>query len=123
MILNKLKSNDFKSLRENGKTFKTSNLLFVYKLSEEEAEAEKVLNFGFTITKKVGNAVLRNRIRRLLREALRLHALKELKFSSLQDTRFKLYLNIVVLQKKSESLVYSEVHEQIQHFLNTRVYC
>ena len=30
--------------------------------------------FGLTVTKKVGNAVVRNRIRRRLREAVRLHA-------------------------------------------------
>lgn len=29
---------------------------------------------GFTVTKKVGNAVMRNRIRRRLREAVRNHA-------------------------------------------------
>ena len=29
---------------------------------------------GFTVTKKVGNAVVRNRVRRRLREAVRTHA-------------------------------------------------
>lgn len=29
---------------------------------------------GYTVTKKVGNAVVRNRVRRRLREAVRLHA-------------------------------------------------
>ena len=29
---------------------------------------------GFTVTKKVGNAVVRNRIRRRLKEAVRVHA-------------------------------------------------
>jgi len=29
---------------------------------------------GFTVTKKVGNAVVRNRVRRRLKEALRVHA-------------------------------------------------
>jgi ribonuclease P protein component len=31
------------------------------------------LRVGFTVTKKVGNAVVRNRVRRRLREAARLH--------------------------------------------------
>ena len=29
---------------------------------------------GFTVTRKVGNAVVRNRVRRRLKEALRIHA-------------------------------------------------
>ncbi|WP_425332320.1 ribonuclease P protein component [Rhodoblastus sphagnicola] len=31
--------------------------------------------FGFTVTKKTGNSVIRNRIRRRLREIVRLHAI------------------------------------------------
>jgi ribonuclease P protein component len=37
-----------------------------------EGEIAKSPRFGFTVTKKVGNAVIRNRIRRRLREAVRL---------------------------------------------------
>jgi len=33
---------------------------------------------GFTVTKKVGNAVVRNRVRRRLREAVRVHAAREM---------------------------------------------
>jgi ribonuclease P protein component len=35
---------------------------------------EREPRFGFTVTKKTGNAVVRNRIRRRLREAVRLSA-------------------------------------------------
>ncbi len=37
-----------------------------------ESEIAQSPRFGFTVTKKVGNAVIRNRIRRRLREAVRL---------------------------------------------------
>ena len=33
---------------------------------------------GFTVTKKVGNAVVRNRVRRRLKEALRVHAARDM---------------------------------------------
>lgn len=36
-----------------------------------DGEAAQGIRFGFTVTKKVGNAVVRNRIRRRLREAVR----------------------------------------------------
>ncbi len=34
--------------------------------------------FGLTVTKKVGNAVVRNRIRRRLKEAMRVHAARDM---------------------------------------------
>lgn len=34
---------------------------------------------GFTVTRKVGNAVVRNRIRRRLREAIRVHAADDMR--------------------------------------------
>jgi ribonuclease P protein component len=37
-----------------------------------ECEGTRSPRFGFTVTKKIGNAVVRNRIRRRLKEAVRL---------------------------------------------------
>ncbi len=122
MLLNRLESKDFKSLRKNGRTFKTSNFLFVY-LIKENIECENSLNVGFTITKRVGKAFLRNRTRRLLKEVLRLYTAKEsVSFFKQSSTKFKVYLNIIVLKKYSEKLVYSNVNEQIQDFFNNRLY-
>ena len=40
-------------------------------LDRDDGEPARV---GFTVTKKVGNAVVRNRVRRRLKEAVRVHA-------------------------------------------------
>ncbi len=44
-------------------------------LDRGDAGAPRV---GFTVTKKVGNAVIRNRVRRRLREAVRVHAARDM---------------------------------------------
>src|ERR1044071_7347343 len=45
----------------------------VLALARKRSDPELVGRLGITVTKKVGNAVVRNRIKRLLREWLRLH--------------------------------------------------
>jgi ribonuclease P protein component len=43
-------------------------------LQTKRRDDEGPARFGFTVSKKVGNAVERNRVRRRLREIVRLHA-------------------------------------------------
>jgi ribonuclease P protein component len=43
-------------------------------LQTKRRDDEGPARFGFTVSKKVGNAVQRNRVRRRLREIVRLHA-------------------------------------------------
>ena len=45
----------------------------VLAIAQRRADAAPRGRLGLTVTKKVGNAVVRNRIKRLLREWLRLH--------------------------------------------------
>jgi ribonuclease P protein component len=47
---------------------------FVLQARRDREAAARPPRFGFTVTKKMGNAVVRNRIRRRLREAVRLTA-------------------------------------------------
>lgn len=122
MVFNKLKSNDFKSLREQGKTFKTPNFLFVYELSptSDSLNQENTVSIGFTITRKIGKAFLRNKLRRLMRESIREHFRSN--DQGLREGNLNLKLNIVVLNnKKPENLAYSNVQEQINHFFKTKV--
>lgn len=45
----------------------------VLAIARRRAEPEPCGRLGLTVTKKVGNAVVRNRIKRMLREWMRLH--------------------------------------------------
>lgn len=63
-----LKTNgDFERVRRNGRTWATG--LVVLNAAKSVSDSNR---FGFIAGKKVGNAVARNRARRLMREAVRL---------------------------------------------------
>lgn len=69
-----LNSTDFQYMREESKCFKTPFIRAFYKDSRVASSKTRV---GFAISKKVGNAVRRNRIKRILKEIFRLSAVKE----------------------------------------------
>ncbi|MER8379150.1 ribonuclease P protein component [Mesorhizobium sp. M0142] len=64
-----LKRAEFLAVRRGEK--RRGRLVLVEVLGRGDCEAPRV---GYTVTRKVGNAVVRNRIRRRLREAVRTHA-------------------------------------------------
>lgn len=67
MGFERLKKNaDFARVYSRGKSYGCKNLVIYYLPSNESFRA------GFSVSKKVGNAVTRNRIRRYLKESLRL---------------------------------------------------
>lgn len=57
-----------------GRRVNAAHFLLQVRKRTEDAPAGSHPRFGFTVTKKVGGAVVRNRIRRRLKEAVRLHA-------------------------------------------------
>ena len=62
-----LKNQQFKSVYENGKAF-GNRLLVMYVLKNDE----DYNRIGISVSKKVGNSVVRHRIKRLIKESLRL---------------------------------------------------
>lgn len=63
------KRKDFLRAASNGRKFHASSLL----LQVVPSAKSNFLRIGFTTTKKLGKAVIRNRIRRRLKEAVRLY--------------------------------------------------
>ena len=68
MIITLKKARDFKNVYERGK-IAASPLLVLYSLENNM----NINRYGFSISKKVGNAVTRNKIRRCLKELIKSH--------------------------------------------------
>lgn len=60
------KDDDFKRVYSKGKSYGCKNLVLYYLPNGTDE-----FRVGFSISKKVGNAVIRNRVRRYLKESLR----------------------------------------------------
>lgn len=62
------KNKDYKRIYSHGKSV-ADRFMVLYFLTN----TTDICRFGFTVSKKVGNAVVRNRVRRLFKEACRLN--------------------------------------------------
>ena len=63
-----LQSTDFRRIQKNGKKWRKKELLLLYIPNEKQHS-----RVGFVVSKKVGSAVVRNQVKRWLREASRHH--------------------------------------------------
>ena len=94
------KNRDFQTIYKNGKS--QANRYLVMYLSENSIGRNRV---GISVSKKVGNSVIRHRLTRLVRESYRLH-----------ENMFNSGLDIVVVARKSASA--SDYHDLEKSFLN-----
>ena len=60
------RSEDYRKVQTQGRKVRQASLLVLYLPGEADQS-----RFGITVSRKVGNAVVRNRVKRWLREAIR----------------------------------------------------
>ena len=94
------KNQDFKVVYQNGTSY-ANRLLVMYVLKNQHRKNR----LGISVSKKVGNSVVRHRITRLIRESYRLN-----------ETVFKRGLDIVVVARPNvKDRTYSEIESALLH--------
>ena len=94
------KNKDFRLVYKNGKSY-ANKYLVMYVL--ENTDEKNYL--GISVSKKVGNSVVRHRVKRLIHESYRLH-----------ENIFNSGLNIVVIARNSAaSISYKEAESALLH--------
>ena len=94
------KNSDFKNVYTRGKSY--ANRYLVMYMLENDLGKNRI---GISVSKKVGNSVVRHRITRLIRESYRLH-----------ENIFNSGLDIVIVARNSASRVgYSEIESALLH--------
>ena len=94
------KNDDFKNVYKNGKSY--ANKYLVMYVLKNSGECNRR---GISVSKKVGNSVVRHRGTRLVRESYRLH-----------ENIFNSGLDIVVVARKSAAFVgYEEIESALLH--------
>ena len=108
--------NEFKSLRKNwefqavyrnGKS--KANRCFVMIIKKNDASSNRI---GISVSKKVGNSIVRHRVTRVIREVMRLHW-KEIKSG---------YDIVIVARPSAKDSDYGKFESAIFHLLNLHEY-
>lgn len=94
------KNSDFQKVYRNGRSY--ANKYLVMYVLENNSDKNRL---GISVSKKVGNSVVRHRITRLIRESYRLH-----------ENIFNSGLDIVVIARNSASITgYAEIESALLH--------
>ena len=94
------KNNDFQNVYRNGTSY--ANRYLVMYILKNETEKNRI---GISVSKKVGNSVIRHHLTRLIRESYRLH-----------EDMFNSGLDIVVIARSTaRDITYHEVESALLH--------
>lgn len=106
------KNEDFQKVFKKGKSFANRQFV-VYCLKQEEQVEQEAFRIGLSVSKKVGNAVTRVRVKRYIRQAF-----LELKNEVRQDMDY-----VIIARTQAATLDFHETKQSLQHVLKVaRVY-
>ncbi|MCD2493267.1 ribonuclease P protein component [Lacrimispora sp. NSJ-141] len=89
------RNQDFQAVYRNGRSFANSCLVMYAKKRNDEEENR----VGISVSKKVGNSVVRHRLKRLIREAYRINCGQAVRGYDL----------VVIAREKSKEKTYKEI--------------
>lgn len=97
------KNKDFQNVYNNGKSY--ANKYLVMYVQKNGTECNRL---GISVSKKVGNSVVRHRLTRLIREVYRLH-----------EETFNNGLDVVVIARVSaKNICYHQMESSLLHLAN-----
>lgn len=97
------KNNDFQAVFKNGKSMANRQFV-IYHLHKS---GQTHFRLGLSVSKRIGNAVTRNHIKRLVREV----------FTSLQDQLKQDADYVVIARKPTAHMDYHQVESSLRHVL------
>lgn len=97
------KREDFNKVYRNGKSMANQQFVLYYLPQPNQEE----FRLGVSVSKKVGNAVVRNRLRRMMKEIVRLH----------KDKMTPHYDYILIARKPASELDYQTMEKSIFHVI------
>ena len=99
------KNDDFRTVYKNGKSFANKYLVMYVMVNNYKKNNQNINRLGISISKKVGNSVVRHHFCRLVRESYRLH--EEIVNSGLDI--------VVVARTSAKNCKYSEIESALLH--------
>ena len=96
------KNDDFQNVYKSGKSY-GNKYLIIYTLKNDTDRNR----LGISVSKKVGNSIVRHRVKRLIKESYRLH-----------ENMFNSGLDIVVIaRKESNACDYASIESALLHLM------
>ena len=99
------KNDDFRTVYKNGISYANKYLVMYILTNNQQKNNQSINRLGISISKKVGNSVVRHRFCRLVRESYRLH-----------ENIFNSGLDIVVVARAgAKNCTYAEIESALLH--------